>query len=52
MVPRARIIHPEFDPVVGAVFQALSHLGIEAGPHVREDVRATLPPELARSEEE
>jgi len=49
---RAQIIHPEFDPVVGAVFQALRYLGIEAGPQVRENVRATLPSELARSEEE
>jgi len=52
VAPRARIIHPEFDPVVGAVFQALRYLGIEAGPQVRANVRATLPPELTRSEEE
>lgn len=49
--PRARIIHPEFHPVVGAVFQALRHLGIEAGSEVRANVRATLPLELARSKE-
>lgn len=52
VAPRARIIHPEFEPVVGAVFQALRYLGIEAGPQVRENARATLPPELARSGEE
>jgi len=49
LAPRARIIIPEFDPVVGAVFQALRHLGVEAGGSVRENVRATLPPELART---
>jgi len=52
VAPRARIIHPEFDPVVGAVFQALGYLGIEAGRKVRENVRATLPPQLIRSEGE
>lgn len=52
VAPRARIIHPEFEPVVGAVFQALRYLGIEAGPRVRENVRATLPPELIRSGKE
>jgi len=49
--PRARIIHLEFHPVVGAVFQALRCLGVEVGSQVRANVRATLPPELARSEE-
>jgi N-acetylglucosamine kinase-like BadF-type ATPase len=50
VAPRARIIHPEFDPVVGAVFLALGQLGIEAGPRVRTNVRATLPPELSRDD--
>lgn len=49
--PRARIIHSEFHPVVGAVFQALRYLGVKAGSQVRANVRATLPPELARNEE-
>jgi N-acetylglucosamine kinase-like BadF-type ATPase len=51
VAPRARIIRPEFHPVVGAVFQALHHLGVEVSPQVRENARATLPAELARSEE-
>ena len=50
--PRAQIIIPEFDPVVGAVFQALRCLGINAGEQVRENVRATLPPQLVRIEEQ
>lgn len=52
VAPLARIIHPEFDPVVGAVLQALGYLGIEAGPQVKENVRATLPPELGRGDAE
>jgi len=52
VAPRARIIHPEFDPVVGAVFQALRYLGIDAGPEVRENVRATLPPDLSTGQAE
>jgi N-acetylglucosamine kinase-like BadF-type ATPase len=50
--PRAQIIIPEFDPVVGAVFQALRYVGIDAGEQVRENVRATLPPELVRTVED
>jgi N-acetylglucosamine kinase-like BadF-type ATPase len=46
VAPRAQIIIPEFDPVIGAVFQALRYLGIDAGEQVRHNVRATLPPEL------
>jgi len=51
VAPRARIIRPEFDPIVGAVFQALHYLGIEAGPEIRENVRTTLPVELRRGVE-
>jgi N-acetylglucosamine kinase-like BadF-type ATPase len=48
VAPRAEIILSEFDPVVGSVFQALRYLGIEAGPSVRGNIRATLPLELRR----
>jgi N-acetylglucosamine kinase-like BadF-type ATPase len=51
VAPRAQIIIPEFDPVVGAVFQALRYLGIDADERVRENVRATLPPQLVRAED-
>lgn len=44
--PRARVILPEFHPVVGAVFRALLHLGIEADDRVRRNLRSTVPAEL------
>lgn len=45
--PRARIIRPEFRPVVGAVFQALRALGISVDEPIRANVRTTLPARLA-----
>jgi len=47
IAPRARIVHPEFHPVVGAVFQALRSLGIDVDERIRANVRTTLPAELA-----
>lgn len=43
--PLARIIRPEFPPVVGAVFQALRFLGIDIDERLRANVRTTLPAE-------
>ncbi len=45
--PQARIVRPEFPPVVGAAFQALRREGIEITDDVRVRVRATLPIEFA-----
>ncbi len=46
VAPRARIIRPEFHPVVGAVFQALRSLGVDIGERIFANVRTTLPAEL------
>jgi N-acetylglucosamine kinase-like BadF-type ATPase len=47
IAPLARIIRPEFPPVVGAVFQALRALGVDIDERIRANVRTTLPAELA-----
>jgi len=44
--PEARIVRPEFPPVVGALFEALRELGIPIDEHIRETVRTTLPEAL------
>ncbi len=46
IAPRAVIVLPEFEPVVGAVLLALERLGIEVDTAVYEHLRATLPREL------
>jgi N-acetylglucosamine kinase-like BadF-type ATPase len=47
--PRARLILPEFHPVVGAVFQAMRELGIDVDGQIRSNMRASLPAELLES---
>jgi N-acetylglucosamine kinase-like BadF-type ATPase len=44
--PRARVVLPEFHPVVGAVFQAMRSLGIDVDDRIRGNTRASLPTEL------
>ena len=44
--PRARVVLPEFHPVVGAVLQALRNLGIDVDDRIRGNLRASLPAEL------
>jgi len=44
--PRATIVLPEFEPVVGAVFLALDNLGVEVNEPTYANVRASLPDEL------
>jgi N-acetylglucosamine kinase-like BadF-type ATPase len=44
--PRARIVLPEFHPVVGAAFQAMRELGIAVDEEIRTNMRASLPGEL------
>ncbi len=44
--PRARIVLPEFHPVVGAAFQAMRELGIDVDDRIRRNMRASLPAEL------
>jgi N-acetylglucosamine kinase-like BadF-type ATPase len=46
VAPRASIVLPEFEPVVGAFFLALEAEGVEVKGTVKENVRATLPREL------
>ena len=46
IAPRARIVRPEFHPVVGAVFEALRSLGIDIDRRIRANVRGTLPARL------
>jgi len=46
VAPQARIITPEFEPVVGAIFLALETLGIEVTDLIRNNVRVTLPKQL------
>ncbi|MBM4466987.1 MAG: ATPase [Chloroflexi bacterium] len=43
VAPRATIVLPEFEPVVGAVFLALESLGVEVSQAVYANVRASLP---------
>ena len=45
-VPKARIVLPEFPPIVGALFQAIRCAGAEVDELVRETVRKTLPAAL------
>lgn len=47
--PRARIVLPEFQPVVGAVFQAMRDLGIDVDDRIRRNMRTSLPAELLDS---
>ncbi len=49
VAPRATIVRPAFEPVVGAVFLALEHLGAEVNKAVYANVRASLPRELQRA---
>ena len=49
IAPRASIVLPEFEPVVGAVFLALESLGVEVSKAVHANVRASLPEELRRN---
>lgn len=44
--PRARIILPDFHPVVGAVIEALRSLGVEVDDRVRGNIRKSLPASL------
>ncbi len=44
--PRARVVLPEFHPVVGAVFQAMRDLGISVDDRIRTNMRTSLPTEL------
>jgi N-acetylglucosamine kinase-like BadF-type ATPase len=44
--PRARIVLPEFRPVVGAVFEAIRKLGITVDDRIRVNMRESLPAEL------
>ena len=44
--PRARIVRPAFQPVMGAAFEALRMLGIDIDERVQAGVRATLPLDL------
>jgi len=46
VAPRATIVLPEFEPVVGAVFLALEALGREVNEAVCASVRASLPDKL------
>ncbi len=46
IAPRASIILPEFEPVVGALFLVLEAAGVEVGGMVGENIKTTLPPEL------
>ncbi len=46
VAPRAVIVLPEFEPVVGAVFLAMEALGVEVNDAVYHNVRASLPEEL------
>jgi len=46
LAPRASIVLPKFEPVVGALFLALEAVGVEIKGMVRKNIRTTLPPEL------
>ncbi len=46
VAPRASIVLPEFEPVVGALFLALEAAGVEIKGMVRGNVETTLPQEL------
>lgn len=50
VAPRATIVLPEFEPVVGAILLALENLGVEVNEDIYANVRASLPDEL-RSEQ-
>jgi N-acetylglucosamine kinase-like BadF-type ATPase len=51
VAPRATIVLPEFEPVVGAVLLALEGLGLEVNEAVYANVRASLPDELRPKQE-
>ena len=46
VAPRASIVLPKFEPVVGALLLALEAAGVQVAGRVREKVEATLPGEL------
>ena len=46
VAPRASIVLPEFEPVVGALFLALEAIGVKVEGRIAESIRATLPQEL------
>jgi len=51
VAPRATIVLPEFEPVVGAVLRALENLGAEVNEAVSANMRASLPGELRLKQE-
>ncbi len=51
VAPRATIVLPEFEPVVGAVLRALENLGAEVNEAVYANMRASLPGELRLKQE-
>jgi N-acetylglucosamine kinase-like BadF-type ATPase len=46
VAPRASVVLPKFEPVVGALFLALEAAGVEVNGMVRENIETTLPQEL------
>ena len=46
VAPRAAIVLPKFEPVVGALFLALETVGVGVTGSVTENIRTTLPQEL------
>jgi len=46
VAPRASIVLPKFEPVVGALFLVLEAAGVEVGGMVRENIETTLPQKL------
>lgn len=48
VAPRARIVIPEFEPVIGAWLIALESVVGTASPEVYDRLRETMPPELRR----
>lgn len=46
IAPRASIVLPKFEPVVGALFLALEAVGVEVKGRVRKNIKDTLPKEL------
>lgn len=51
VAPRARLIRPRFEPVVGAWLLALERAGLEATDSVCERLAATMPPDLPLNQE-
>ena len=51
VAPRARLVRPRFEPVVGAWLLALERGGLEATAAVYERLAATMPPDLPLNQE-